>query len=327
MTLVFLLILQSLPAADVLLAGAGLTPDEVRTVQSGQIVARADVVDRIDVVSAGAFKARVTPERFWQCARDPRCLRESGDLLQSGAVSAPPSPADFAALRLDARQVEALPRCQVGRCGFRLPAEAITRVRSELDGKTVAVSATAERVIREVLAEIAARYLAQGNRGLPTYHDRPAPVAAAARLEELLQRPWPLLEAAPGLRRFLLEFPGARPPELEDGLYWFAERFYRRKLIAVHQGARMAVAERGREAVFAASKQVYANHYLYAAAELAVLVREPSRAEGYLIWSSRVRTDIRPGGFTWLERLLLRRLARGRLEDHLARLRRSLAAA
>lgn len=108
---------------------------------------------------------------------------------------------------------------------------------------------------------------------------------------------------------------------------WAKERFWRKVLVSLHHVTIADRSGRTEERVFVVSKQPYASHYFEASVEVMLFVRCPGDDErGWLMFLSRARTDIRPSGFTWLERLLLKRLVRGRLQGQLRGMRERLEA-
>jgi hypothetical protein len=167
-------------------------------------------------------------------------------------------------------------------------------------------------------------YLALGNAALPIYEDGPERTWAAESLDQLLRRFDGPLEAIPELRRYLLEFPQARLEGAEDFLYWVREKMWAHQVVTVNH---VTILERNlgpRRMILAASKLIYASHYFDSALRVTVFLEEPG-GDPWLIFLTRSRTDVRPG-FTWLQRVLIRRLVSGRVEQRLVSLRRRLEA-
>jgi len=226
--------------------------------------------------------------------------------------------AEAARLTLDARHVPMLRKCRVGRCDLRLPEEVIAEVRA-LPWDSPAARGAAEQAVRGFLARYAARYAEQGNGALPVFADRRVPVSSAESTRALVERPLPLLDLAPGLRAHVRDAPRATAPRASY-LYWYKERFHRKLLLAVHHVSLASASTPAGEAMVVASKQVVATNYMNSALEVTAFFPSPGGG-GLVAYESRARTDIRPSGFTWIERVLLRRLLRARLEDQLGSLR------
>ena len=103
----------------------------------------------------------------------------------------------------------------------------------------------------------------------------------------------------------------------DDYLCWRQERFWTQSLVTLEH---VALEQTGNGTVVVLVKQLYASHYFDAA--LSAFAFEPDPAGGgLLLQMNRVSADVRPSGFTWVERLLVNRLVRGRLVRHLGALR------
>jgi hypothetical protein len=293
------------------------TPDERERLRRGSLVVKVlDSPDPTEVVAVAVV--RVAPGAdLAACARDARCLRRNTDLVEIGTFEGTPDAGDLNGLSLAANHESSLRRCQVGRCDLRLSQEAMDRVRGELEQKGAAAGQAA---LRESLAGYAAEYWTRGVPALLVFADRKRPISSADSMAELMQRPLAVLDAAPAVRAHLQRFPGPAPSGLQQYLYWYKEKFYRKVLLAVHHVVVGSEQNGSATLTVAASRQVYASNYMNATLE-AVAVVSDGRGAAYLIHESRARSDVRASGFTWLERLILRRLVRGRMEDHLLALK------
>jgi hypothetical protein len=297
----------------------GFTALERGEIEQGRIVARVvDTDDRSEVMTMGAVQVRASKERFQECARDPSCLRRSEHLLGAGRLGTPPSPLDLKGLRFDRRELERLRECRVGDCDVRFSADAIERFRKEVDWSSPAAGERAAGLFRETLAGYASSYQAGGNRALPVYRDGKSATPPLESLQALLQRPWFVLGDVPELHRYLLDFPLARPASAEDFVSWYEERAHRLSVIAVNHNTIYEKTDGPLTRIFVASKQLYASHYYESSLEVMVFVSGASSDRGTLLFLGRARADIRPAGFHWFERLLLKRVVRWRL---IARLR------
>ena len=293
-------------------------PGDLQRLQEGEVLARVvDTDDGTEVFAVAVARVRTTRAATVACFESPECLRDSEGLRRAGRLSATPVPSDLS-LGLEPAQVAILRRCRPGRCGLRLPETAIVRLGGEHSGDDAGAAARADELLREVLAGLARDYLARGDAALPVYADRPAPIASAESLAVLTARAEPALSAVPGLVEHLRAWPLSHDPA-RDALHWHVERLYRKTLFGVHHVAVFDTPA----ATAAVTKQVYSSAYFNAALELTALVGNGA-GEGYLVLLSRVRTDVRPSGFTWIERLLLRRMVPSRLRDRLARMRARL---
>jgi len=319
------------PASDpqAPLKAAGLLTDaDLQQLGAGEVVAKVlDTPDRAEVASFAAVRVRASAARFLACVRDVTCLRANEDLLQEGRFEASPSAHDLAGLSLDERDRDSLAHCEVGRCDVRLPADAIEAFRTKVDWSAGRGAAAAAELFRTTLAGLAVAYREQGNHGLVVYRDNARPASIAASTDELLQRQWAVLAGAPELLAYLRDFPQAQLDGGEDFLYWYKEKFWRKTVVNLNHVIVYPKREAGESRIYVATKQLYSTHYYESGIEVLLFASDPGAASGTLLFLSRARADIRPSGFNWLERVIIRRLVRGRLMNQFRVLRQRLESA
>ncbi len=304
------------------LLGGVFDAGQLRRLHAGEAVVRVYYDDdRTEVMSMGAVRVRADVGDLLRCVRDPRCLRGHQDLRAGGRLEGAPTRGQFDALVLDPKQVEMLAKCRVGRCKVRLPVWAIERFVREVDWTRGDAGAAASRVMREVLAAVAADYHQQGDRGLVVYADRAAPMSAVEATALLSARTLPLSGLEP-LRRALVD-PPAGTAGVEEYVYWFQERGFRKVLVGLHHVAVGSWTDGARRAGAAVSKQVYASHFMNGSLEAVVLWQRAGEPGGLLVYASRSQSDMR-SGFNGLERLILRKWVGSRLEDQMLQLRTRL---
>jgi hypothetical protein len=302
-----------------------LSRSEREDLGRGEVIAKVlDSEDRREVMTFGAFEVRASKARFLECVRDVDCLRHSPAVLGVRQLSTPPSSADLEGLNLDPRDIEALGRCRVGHCDLKLTARDIEGFRKRIRWASPHSSEEVLGLFRSTLAERLSAYGQLGNRGLARYGDKKYPQPTPERVEELLSRPWYALEQAPELLDYLKGFPQGRPPGAEDVFYWYKERFWRKTLIGLNHTVIYERDDDPWERVYVVSKLVYANHYYESSVELEVYVGRPGDPRACVLFLGRAEADVRPSGFTWLERLLIKRLVRGRLDERLDALKQRL---
>ena len=304
-----------------------LTTPELAAVEKGGIVAKViDTSDRSEVLSIAVMRVSTTPARVLERFRNVESWRRDPWVLQIGRVGTVPSARDLEALTLDPRDVDDLARCRVNDCDIRFPAEVIEQFRKEIDWSSSSHAARANALFRETLSAYTASYLSRGNAALFNYDNNDDPVRIEAGLRLLILRSRLLADAAPDLHSYLERFPTDRPTDAEDFFYWLKERFWLLNVLSLNHSTVVDRATAGGRLIMAVSKQLYATHYYEASLSVTAYLEGPESGGSYLFSLNRVRADIRPGGFNWLERLLLNRLVRRRLEGQFRYLRQGLEA-
>jgi hypothetical protein len=302
--------LQRLVASE-----GALSASQSSALDHGAVVAKVlDSPDASEVVSLGLVRVTATREAFLRCARDVECLRHNEDVAHTGRME------DLSGLSLDSRDLGYLRRCRPTDCDVRLGRDSIERFQHGIDWSDPGHPGKAAALFREELEQLAAGYRAGGLEALPAYEDNPAPTSVAGTLADLLQRRFFTLDLDPDLSRRLASSPGESPGD-GDFLYWYQERFWRKTLTAVCHVSVLQSQRGDADLAFVLSRQIYASHYFDGAVELTLYLAPAGSNRGTLVFLSRARADVRPSGFTWLERLLINRLVRRRLEEQLRSMR------
>ena len=295
---------------------AGLSAADLGALEQGRVIARVvDTGDASEVLAVGAVRLHTTTLRVLAQVKAFEGRRRPGDILQAGLMGREPSAQDLAGLTLDNADLGALSRCQPGTCDLRLSAGAIQRFRREVDWSSPRRAQQASALWHEVLAGLARDYLTHGNAALFEYVNNDMPVKVGESLARVLDRSGYLADSAPDLHRYLLRFPEDRPSGVEEYLYWLKEKFWIKTVVSLNHVVVTSGEDAGSRYVLAASKQIYANRYYESSVSLTVFVE--GAAGTYLVYISRSRADIRPTGFNFFERILLRRLVSGRLDAQL----------
>ncbi len=278
-----------------------------------------------EVAVVGAVRIRVSGEFFLARFRDIVHFKRGGSVPEIGRFSTEPSPADLAGLTLEPRDMDSLRKCQVGDCRLKLSAEAIRRFQQRISRPDTNAAEPANQLFREFLLQRIRAYLQSGDAGLLEYHDKGAPVSLAGQLRELLADSPYLDVYAPRLAACLRLYPRCATAA-ESFVYWSKEN-YGHGLQPVVSATHVIVdREQVREGqmVWAASKQLYANHYFDGSLGLSLLVDVPSVNDApafYLVYLNRTRADSLRGVLAFFIRGVVRRRMREEMKDRLKQLR------
>ena len=302
----------------------GLTPSDLENIERGGMVAKViDTGDRSEILSLAVMRVRTTPVRVLERLRRAVGWPREPWVIEVGPLSAVPSPRDLEALTLDPGEIKQLGKCRVRDCRLRLSADAIERLRKEVDWSSASHAARADALFRETLADYTASYLARGDAGLIRYENNDDPARIADGLRLLMERSDFLRETAPDVLAYMGTFPRGRPADEEDRLYWLKEKFWLLDVVSLNHVAIVARDTPSGRLILAVTKQLYASHYYESSLGATAFVEGPA-GSGYLAFINRSRADIRRSGFNWFERGLLKYLVRGRLEGQLKSLRQEL---
>ncbi|MDP1568798.1 MAG: hypothetical protein Q8L86_02245 [Vicinamibacterales bacterium] len=295
---------------------AGLSEADQQTLAAGRAVARTvETATASESAAAGAVVIDAPVERFLQEFVTVSSSRRGPGVLAIGVFSDPPIPADLDGLTLTTEDLAALRRCRPGDCDVKLPAAAIGRFRDAVYWGAPSAPAEATAVMRGWLFDRVRAYRGGGNAALGFADDRRPPTDLGGELAALLSHePW-LEHLAPGVRAYLAGYPGLRPVDVHDTLYWARVDFGLKPTIRLNHVSVHATpnAPAGLTHVIA-TKQIYASHYLRAALELRLIFARPGG--GFVLaMATRSRND----GMTGMLGFVVRAKVRSRSRDGLVR--------
>jgi len=290
---------------------AGLSNDEWKTVQSGQVLAKVlETSYKREVAVAGVARAQVSTACFLDQFRDIENFKKSPAVRQIGKFTAPVSCGDLSGLTLDPQDVDALRQCKIGSCAMKIPTAVIQQLARPPQVPEQSFVTRANVVLRDELLNYIQSYLSLGDQELIAYHDKNKPVLLCEQFHSMLTGWSSLHELAPEFCDVLTRGPQQPLPFLEEFLYWSKESFGLKPVISVTQVTIFRLPGQ----TWIASKQIYASHYFDASLAITLLADDPSDPSGnsiYLAYVNRSRIDLLGGAFAGF----VRHMVRGRLED------------
>jgi hypothetical protein len=317
------------PARRFLTTAFNLSPADIARLDRNEVVSRTlDAKNRREVATLGIVRISMAPVRYVQRLADITTFKRADGVLQIGTFSNAPQPGDVASLTIDDGDLQRLRECKVEDCDLRLSAEAIERVRREIDWRAADASRNAALLVRQLLVEYVARYVRNGTPATMEYADRAPRLNVGREFESLMGADTITSNYAPRLRRHLLEYPTSSAEKMSDFVYWSKELIRGRPVISVTHVATAAAVDDSPIEYAIASKQIYAMHYYDASLGLTLLVPDRGAASPttYVVYVNRSRIDLFDGLFGGVARRLVAGRARGLVADQLQRLQRVLAA-
>jgi hypothetical protein len=282
-----------------------LTAEERAALVGGEPVARLLPADPArEVAVFGAIWIEAPIASYVAALEDIENFEKGGGFRATKKVSDPVRVEDFAELVLPPDDVEDLQACEIGSCEIKLGAEALTRLRKQVDWSRPDAKAQVEGVVRAIAVEYVNAYRTGGNARLAVYRDSEKPTYVAEEFRRLIDAMPELTEYVPDMRRYLLEFPKAPSRPTRSFIYWQEAEFGLKPTIRINH---VAIQE-SPTATVVASKQLYSSHYFWTALELRVLVPDPSRGRGFwFVNVNRSRSDGLSG--------FVGRIIRGKVRD------------
>ncbi len=297
-----------------------LTPDERDRLAGGALVTTVLESDvSAEVAVFGAVWVNAPAEGYVAHVRNIERIEPGSVFKQTRRFSSTPGPADVADLRLTREAIDDLRRCRVGRCGLKLPADAITQMQARVDWSRATAADEAQAWFREWVVHGLREYQAKGNDALAVYQDGTRATSVAEELRGLVALLPPLTPQLADIRTHLLEFPRASSPQAENIYYWQDAQFGLKPTVRVHH---LTIFRQPGETVVV-SKLLYATHYFWTDLDFTVIRDDPARGPGFwLLTISRNRAD----GLSGLTGRFVRQRARAEVLQRTAALLRETKA-
>jgi hypothetical protein len=275
-------------------------------VAGGGIVAKSlSSPEHRETAVAGSVRIDVPIEFFVKRFHDIVGFKRSEMVLQIGRFSNPPTLADVAGLTFDPSDLDALRRCRVGNCSWKLPAAAIERFRTGVDWNAANWRDQATVIGRRLLVENMDAYLERGDDAIAPVVDRRKPVDSSAEFHALLGNLGCDRRAAPDFFRYLVEFPRNKPADVEGFIYWSKETFGMKSVISLTHVLMKRISADGPMVIV--TKGLLANHYLDASLGLTLLFPAGTDVSPAVnvVYVNRSRADALGGFFGGITRAVV----------------------
>jgi hypothetical protein len=302
---------------------AGFSSGDLEKLAKGEAVLKVPKSeDNTEVQVFGAVMVGVPASFLIRGFRDFNApVSDASTIMQMGRFSSTPALADLSRLEIPKDDVEALKKCQVGKCDVKLPAGAIERFLADVDWSASDYSRQVQALFAQISAEYVQAYMSEGANALATYDDKSEPLSVAEGFRRLLGESTHSLSYDAAFRRYLEGYPNEPLEGVEDIFYWAVEDFSLKPVIGLHHMAIRAEPETTGVDAIIATKQIYASHYFQAAFDYVIVVSVPGSDEAYLLWVLRQRFD---GKVSGIKRTMLERGLRGNIEDMLESLKTNI---
>ena len=265
----------------------GLSEDQIAAIRSGQAVTTA-LPPRMpsEVLLFGAVYIHVTPETYFQFARNFDRLRKVHGFLALTVFTDPPQLSDLQGFDFDKDDIEALKSCEPGNCRIQMPATSIGELHRSVDWSAPDVEEQINHLLQKTALERLRAYQREGNEALGVYNDKRDPTAVPEQFAYLLSYDMALAEHEPDFYHYLLIYPRGKPANYEETFYWARVQFGLKPTLRMIHMVTMRGSPADPIACAIAEKQLYSSHYFQTALDLSICVRDsddPKRPGFYLI--------------------------------------------
>ena len=198
-----------------------LNPQERKQLLAGSPLAKhLDADPAKEVAVFGAIWIAAPIPKYIAALQDIENFEKGGGFRVTKRVSEPARTQDFAQLVLPDEDVQDLKSCKVGDCELKVSAEALTRLRKEVDWTKSDAKAQLERFVRTMAVEYVNGYREGGNARLAVYRDTTNPTFVANEFRELVKGMPELAAYVPDMRQYLLDYPKPAARPTTSFIYW-----------------------------------------------------------------------------------------------------------
>jgi hypothetical protein len=230
--------------------------------------------------------------------------------------SDPPQIADLDGFAFDGDDIKALKECKPRHCDVQLPAQAMENIQQSIDWKAPDLDQQVNQLLQRRAIERLQEYHRKGNEVLGTYHDKDNPTDVPKQFEYMLSYTRVLPKYLPDFHRYLLAYPNAESPNIEDSFYWAKVKFGLKPTLRVVQLVTLKGQSTSEPAYAIAEKQLYSSHYFETALDLTFCIRgsdNPRQPGFYLI----KEMGSEQAGLTGVKGSIVRKVAVGRTASSL----------
>jgi len=259
----------------------GLSDGQIATIDGGRAVVKIlPSKTPAEVFIFGAMHVNAAPEDYLKFAFDMSRLRSLPSYLGVRRFSNPPTLSDLEGFTLEPDDIKSLSNCKPGKCNVQLSPEAMLQLQKAVDWSAPDVAEQVNERVRKMALELLVRYQERGNGALEIYQDKSSAFNMDDAFQSLLSRSEVLPVYLPELKRYLLEYPAAMPPNVESFFYWEKVDFGLKPTLRLnHVIAYRSTGPRGTANVVAV-KQLWASHYFQLALDMTASVPESGRTNG-----------------------------------------------
>ena len=305
---------------------AAFNDDDLAQLQQGQTVVNLIPVqnDR-EIAVLGLVRLTVSAEDFVESFRKTVGQKSNPAILEIGRFSTTPTMEDLQGLSIDARDIDDLKECVIGRCAVKLSSAMIERFQREINWEAEDYRLQATSLLKQMLLQYVSDYLARGDAALIAYEDKPKTIQLAREQRALMAAAIYSPDALTGRRKHLGTSSGPALHLVENALVWSKIDMGLKPVIAINHVTIYKREEASGPQVLVASRQLYANHYFDSSVALTAFVNVPG-AGRYLYYENRSRVDSFNGFLGKMKRGIVETKAIGTLQAVLEQSSRNLSA-
>jgi len=262
---------------DFLSQRAGASQDQIAAIRQGKTFAtHVKPRSEAEAFLFGVVYVNATPDSFLKYASD---FSRGGHLPGHQALtkfSDPPQLTDLQGFGFDSEDVKLLKDCKPGECQIQIPVNsAMDDLRKSVRWDAPNVNDEVNQQVQKLALSRLLEYQKEGNRifGL-VYNRKGQQVSVYDLFKEMLSYYQVLPRDLPGLKKYILEYPSAKPANVDNTFYWERLKLGPRPMLRIVHVLTMHGDKSNHETDVIAERQLYSSHYLETALDLTFIIPE-----------------------------------------------------
>lgn len=277
---------------------------ERSSLDAGEVVARVLPSDDGQIAFFAAARLKTGPDALIEWTRAIDQLKRGPMVLAVGRFSDQVADNDLDSLSLDKGEIDALRRCRVSSCDFKLAESEIIHLQETLRAAGANWRDAAQREFRRILLARVRLHRDRGLLALPPYADHGGRMSVGEAFSAMTARSPYLTRAVPDVISSLVTPQRLPLPAPDAFYYWSRERYGTGKTLVTITYVRLRRSETTAPQAMTVSTQLYASHYIEGALSVSAVVCEAATS-CYLAYVNRTRLDLLGGLFGGLKRAVI----------------------
>jgi hypothetical protein len=271
------------------------TNDNFSSLEKGETVVKLlPVTDKKEVAIFGIVRMINAPEVSLNEFRDSLAQKENKSLADSGIINVPPNLSEIQSLSLEKKEIEALKKCEVGKCDLKLSAAMINRFKTEIDWNSSDYEESANQLFRQMMLDYVANYSANGNKALIQFDDKKKSVRLNEEHQSLLEKSLFIEDIAPDFANYQAKFPRIDLANVSNDFSWSKIKFGLKPTLTITHTTTYQNQNNNSQQFWVVAKQIYASHYIESSLAFTVLIKfrvNESLTDTYLLFTTRSGSD------------------------------------
>jgi hypothetical protein len=295
----------------------GLQDSDIQKINQGQVVTK--VLESGDkkygVLVFGAVYINAPIEKFSENYRNVKKLLEDRvylDVQEFSQIGNPPQPSDFARLKFDNKDIDAIQKCKPSDCDLQV--FDVQAFQKQIDWNSPGRYDQANKLAQQRLYEGMTKYISGGLKDFGSYTDRSRPYNVYENMKAMVDSSYYLpADKSGGIYQHVIDYPNGKLSGAIDFFYWEKIDFGQGPTIRVNH---VSMFPKGVGVVkyVIANEQLYSSRYIRIALQMFYCVpdtQDPNKPGFYLIEMN----DSRLPDFGGLKLSVVRKVATSKATD------------